>query len=153
MPTKATSKSVFKNEFFESYMEYWKKYVQFSGRATRMEFWVPVLLNWVIEMVLVLSIVLLPVAYIFSLATVIPGLAVMWRRAHDIGKPGWLPLVVGVIGFILLYGGVFLTMLGGFMLLLGILLSLAGLAGVVLHVVWMASPGVKGSNTHGGARI
>ncbi|GHT01999.1 hypothetical protein FACS189421_14570 [Bacteroidia bacterium] len=148
-----TTKAGFKNEFFESYVEYWKNYVKFSGRATRMEFWVPVLLNWAIAMVLIMTVVLIPVAYLFQLATIVPGLAVLWRRSHDVGKPGWLTLVVGTIGFILMYGGFALTLIGGFMILLGILLSLAGLAGIVLYVIWMATPGGKKSNEYGAARI
>lgn len=42
------------------------------------------------------------VSTIYSLATIIPGLAVTVRRLHDVGKSGWMILVglIPLVGFI-----------------------------------------------------
>ena len=91
-----------------------KKYAQFNGRAGRPEFWLYVLVNFVITMVLyILTIVgvaaessaLASVANIllivYALATLVPTIAVGVRRLHDIGKEGvWF-----CINFIPLVGG------------------------------------------------
>ena len=78
------------------------KYVTFTGRAARPEFW------W---FALFQAVVLTVVGYVSSvlygiaaLALFLPGLAVGIRRLHDIGKTGWLTLLglVPVIGWILL---------------------------------------------------
>ena len=92
-----------------------KKYAQFNGRAGRPEFWLYVLVNFVITMVLyILTIVaaaagsstLALVTYIlllvYALATCIPTIAVGVRRLHDIGKEGvwfcvnFIPFVGGI---------------------------------------------------------
>ena len=92
-----------------------KKYAQFTGRAGRSEFWLFVLVNFVITMVLyILTIVaaaagsstLALVTYIlllvYALATCIPTIAVGVRRLHDIGKEGvwfcvnFIPFVGGI---------------------------------------------------------
>ena len=92
-----------------------KKYAQFTGRAGRSEFWLFVLVNFVITMVLyILTIVaaaagsstLALVTYIlllvYALATCVPSIAVGVRRLHDIGKEGvwfcvnFIPFVGGI---------------------------------------------------------
>jgi uncharacterized membrane protein YhaH (DUF805 family) len=86
-----------------------KKYAVFEGRARRREYWFYVLF------VLIISIVLNIVdrftgtysaAYgagllggLFSLAILIPSLAVGARRLHDTGRSGWW-LLIGLIPFI-----------------------------------------------------
>lgn len=90
-----------------------QKYVTFSGRATRSEFWffylfvsVPTIglsiifgtqadsMPWIINALLT----------IFNLAVFLPFLSVTVRRLHDIGKSGWWQLIILVplIGVILL---------------------------------------------------
>lgn len=89
-----------------------KKYAVFSGRARRAEYWYFVLFNIIIGAVLgIISRVIGDdnniLAYIYSLALLIPGLAVEVRRLHDIGKSGWwifislIPLI-GTIWLIVL---------------------------------------------------
>ncbi|MGM9428083.1 DUF805 domain-containing protein [Hydrogenophaga sp. MI9] len=79
------------------------KYVGFEGRASRSEYW------WWVLFIIVVSIVLGAVragmlGNLFSLATLLPSLAVGARRLHDIGKSGWWQLValIPLIGWILL---------------------------------------------------
>ena len=90
------------------------KYAQLNGRAGRPEFWLFVLVNFVISMVFyiltivaatagssTLALVFNLVLLVYGLATLVPTIAVGVRRLHDIGKEGvWF-----CINFIPLVGG------------------------------------------------
>ena len=87
-----------------------EKYADFSGRATRSEYWsftlVFGLANWVLNLLYqstgfrLFSIV----AALLSLAILAPSLAVSWRRLHDIGKKGswYFIILVPIVGVILM---------------------------------------------------
>ncbi len=102
------------------YVEVLKKYAQFDGRARRKEYWFFALINILISMVLGFmgGIVLglsghsqdptyaflgLGLICLYSLAVLVPGLAVTVRRLHDTNRSGWwifislVPLVGGII--------------------------------------------------------
>jgi len=94
-----------------------KQYAVFSGRARRTEFWMFALFNFIFAMIASiidtaigskLGILQFGIFYlIYSLAVLIPGLAVSVRRLHDIGKSGWMVLInliplIGLIWFIVL---------------------------------------------------
>jgi phosphonate transport system substrate-binding protein len=77
-----------------------KKYTDFSGRASRKEYWLFFLWNMVIAVALAL---LIGEAYlVYSLLTLLPSLAVWVRRLHDTNRNGWWIL----IGFVPLVGNV-----------------------------------------------
>ncbi|MFV8569865.1 DUF805 domain-containing protein [Marinobacter sp. SBS5] len=92
------------------YLEVLKKYAVFSGRARRKEYWFFILFNIIIS--LVLGVIdgftgsyseaagLGLLGGIYSLAVLIPGIAVTVRRLHDTGRSGWwfLIVLVPVIG-------------------------------------------------------
>ena len=99
------------------YLKVFQNYAVFSGRARRKEYWMFTLFNMIfaiVAMVLdnVLGIAIDEVGYgplygIYALGTLIPGLAVTARRLHDVGKSGWMFLIVlipivGVIWLIVL---------------------------------------------------
>ncbi|MBL0371504.1 DUF805 domain-containing protein [Rhizobium sp. KVB221] len=99
------------------------KYADFGGRASRSEFW------WYVLFVIIASVVLgivdnligIPlVGLLFSLATLIPGLAVSIRRLHDKDKSGWW-----------------------------ILICLVPLIGGILLIYWYATEGTPGDNQFG----
>lgn len=83
------------------------KYATFSGTAHRPEYW------WFILFIFLGSIVFglfdkalfsglgnaSPLSLIFSLATILPTLAVGARRLHDTGRSGWW-LLIGLIPLI-----------------------------------------------------
>ncbi len=86
------------------YLKVLKQYADFNGRARRKEYWMFVLFNTIfafIAMILdnVLGIAIEGVGYgplygLYALAVFIPGLAVGVRRLHDVGKSGWMMLIV-----------------------------------------------------------
>jgi uncharacterized membrane protein YhaH (DUF805 family) len=98
------------------YLEGWKKYAVFDGRAQRKEFWIFFLFNLLIGAGLRImansmelssaggSDFFLGLSRVFMLAVLIPFLAVSVRRLHDIGRSGWWALVVliPVVGIIAL---------------------------------------------------
>jgi uncharacterized membrane protein YhaH (DUF805 family) len=77
----------------ETYLEPWKKFANFSGRASRKEYWTFVFLSAAI--LVVLSIlgaaikVFSVVAIIFLVAWILPAMAVGARRLHDVNHSGW----------------------------------------------------------------
>ena len=73
------------------YLAVLKKYAEFNGRAGREEFWMFVLINFLVS--LILSIIR-PLGLIYGLAVLVPSLAVGARRLHDTGRSGWFQLLV-----------------------------------------------------------
>ncbi|PPC94807.1 MAG: hypothetical protein CTY33_02650 [Methylotenera sp.] len=79
-----------------------QKYADFSGRAKRPEFWWFALFTFLASMIL--GVVSSMLSGLFSLAVIVPSLAVGARRLHDIGRSGWWQLIwlVPVIGWIIM---------------------------------------------------
>ena len=75
------------------YITVLKNYANFSGRARRSEYWWFTLINTIVSFTLGCAegIVGVPgiVSGLYSLAVLIPGWAVIWRRLHDTGRSGW----------------------------------------------------------------
>ena len=94
--------------FGEAIASGFSNYVNFSSRAARSEYWYWVLFNVLAQVVTeiidnaVIGISL--TTAIFSLAVLLPGIAVAARRLHDVDRTGWWLLLafVPVIGLIVL---------------------------------------------------
>ena len=99
------------------YLTVLKKYAVFTGRARRAEIWYFILFNFIVSVVLQMlfgsvadtaeegaasPLAFVPVLY--TLAILLPSLAVGVRRLHDTGRSGWFIL----IGFIPLVGAIVL---------------------------------------------
>jgi uncharacterized membrane protein YhaH (DUF805 family) len=94
------------------YLQVLKKYAVFSGRARRKEYWLFALFNMIFAVVAMIvdnafgmTILGLPygiITVIYSLAVIIPGLAVVVRRLHDVGKSGWMIFIslIPIVGAI-----------------------------------------------------
>jgi uncharacterized membrane protein YhaH (DUF805 family) len=84
-----------------------KKYLDFSGRAQRMEYWMFTLINILVMLGLAILDALLGLGFlstIYALGVFIPSLAVGVRRLHDTNRSGWWLLIalVPLIGLIVL---------------------------------------------------
>jgi uncharacterized membrane protein YhaH (DUF805 family) len=97
----------------KSYIDAMRRYFDFSGRATRSQFWLFTLVYLVIAIVAVIIDVTISsspepgpgiVTALVVLAHLIPGLAVNVRRLHDSNRSGWWVLVglVPLIGLIVM---------------------------------------------------
>jgi uncharacterized membrane protein YhaH (DUF805 family) len=96
------------------YLEVLKKYAVFSGRARRKEYWLFVLFSLIVALVLgfIDGAAGLadpqsgygPLGGLYTLAVLIPSIAVAVRRLHDTDHSGWWLLIglVPVIGAIVL---------------------------------------------------
>ena len=78
------------------------KYADFTGRASRPEYW------WFALFIILASIATSMVSPllsgVFSLATLLPSIAAATRRLHDTNRSGWWQLIwlVPIIGWIVL---------------------------------------------------
>lgn len=85
-------------------------YADFKGRARRKEYWMFVLFNVIVSWVLAIlgGLIKCPwIGYLYTLAVLVPGLAVVVRRLHDTGRSGWWIL----IGLVPLIGAIWLLVL------------------------------------------
>ncbi len=89
-------------KFEESIKICFNKYADFKGRAIRSEYWWFALFTFLVG--IVLGQFSQVASSLFSLATMIPSLAVGARRLHDTNRSGWWQLLwfVPVIGWIFL---------------------------------------------------
>lgn len=105
-------------------------YVNFSGRASRSEYWLFYLFTIIAGIVMVIIDAAVgtydaKTGYgllntVFSLAVLVPGLAVSVRRLHDLNKSGWW-LLISIIPFI----------------------------GAICLIVWFCFKGTEGQNRFG----
>lgn len=101
--------------FGQAISSVFKNYANFNGRARRSEFWFFALFDLIIY--LAASVInyliagssdttsIIGIIYLlYSLATILPSLAVSWRRLHDIGKSGAyiLFILIPLVGWIFL---------------------------------------------------
>jgi len=155
------------------------KYIVFSGRAQRSEYW------WFVLFVILVSVglaVLSAVLFgtdpetgqgsnllnsVFQLAMLLPMLAAGWRRLHDTGRPGWyllLPMAFSIsMMFMLLTGvAVFSALETGvedpealrepaaFLGATGLMVMYAiQLVLSVLMIWWLSRPSQEGTNEYG----
>lgn len=109
------------------YISVLKKYAVFSGRADRREYWMFVLFNIIAAIILAIIDRLVwgdgnmgVFGSLYSLAVLVPSLAVAFRRLHDTNRSGWW-----------------------------ILIGLIPIIGTIVLIVFMVLPGDAGSNKYG----
>lgn len=116
----------------QAFSRFWRKYADFSGRASRSEYWWVSLILFVLNIVAAalpalsvlialgpegrsstippLTVVALIITGAWFLATIVPGLSVLARRLHDANYSAWFILLTFVP-----FGGIVLfvfTLLG-----------------------------------------
>ena len=95
-------------EGMEYYLDAYRNYFNFDGRARRSEYWYFILFNFLVSLLLLSLIFLIKGAAIvlyvlYVLATIIPNVALTIRRIHDTNRDGvnilfgLIPLVGGII--------------------------------------------------------
>jgi uncharacterized membrane protein YhaH (DUF805 family) len=88
--------------FQDAIKQCFQKYADFNGRAKLPEFW------WFALFCVGASLILEAVgsfaSWAFTIATLVPSLAVGARRLHDTNKSGWLQLlwIVPVLGWLIM---------------------------------------------------
>ncbi|HFK4480310.1 TPA: DUF805 domain-containing protein [Citrobacter sedlakii] len=102
-----------------------KNYALFSGRARRKEYWMFVLINMIISAILnvIQAVIGMETPYItiiYSLAVLLPSIAVAVRRLHDTERSGWW-----------------------------LLISLIPIVGAIVLIVFMCQNGTAGNNRFG----
>jgi len=90
------------------YLEAFRKFADFKGRARRSEYWYFMLFHMIALVVAIGidSMIGFPVVYgLYALASLIPNLAVAARRLHDGGRSAWWILIslVPLIGLVLIF--------------------------------------------------
>ena len=100
------------------YLKVLKQYTDFSGRARRKEYWMFILFNMIFAFCAAIIDNILGLKFnqdtpygflylVYGLFTFLPGLAVLVRRLHDVGKSGWWYF----IAFIPILGAIWLLVL------------------------------------------
>lgn len=104
--------------FGQAWSRFWRKYANFTGRASLSEFWKAVLLTNAILLVLFIAVGIVSsqlaaasdsgaplwvpamiagsLFSLFTLAVIVPGWAVGARRLHDTNRSGWWQLIMFV---------------------------------------------------------
>ena len=160
-----------------------RKYATFAGRASRPEYWFFFLFLLVGSIVtsgldgllfhnqeevsstmpiLEVEAEETPLSNLFFLLTVLPHLAVAWRRMHDTGRSGWMALlpmlvsaaalgtfVIGIGAADFFSGGLMDRILTGMTLSVLLPLALLLIISPLLVLWWLARPSQSGSNQYG----
>lgn len=130
--------------FGESIARFYSNYVNFSGRATRSEYWWVLLFQMLVYISLIVAFVgtagmtdfsgggdfsgiaisLITAGGLFALLNILPSWALQARRFHDLGQTGWLVLVFVIVNFVI------------------------GVA-FIAQMIWFAMKGEDGPNQYG----
>jgi len=94
--------------FGQAISTFFRKYATFEGRASRSEFWFSFLFLVIVSAVLSLIDPTDALSGLFSLAVLLPTIAVAARRLHDLNRSGWHQVLsyifpVGTIALIVWY--------------------------------------------------
>ena len=110
------------------YVAVLKQYAVFTGRASRTEYWMFFLFNLIIAIAIgvIEGILGIPgiIGIIYSLAVLVPAIAVGVRRLHDTDKTGWW-LLIGLIPLI----------------------------GLIVLIVFLVQPSTQGDNQYGSVPV
>ncbi len=118
--------------FGEALPLFFKNYANFQGRSSRGAYWWLMLINLLISIGIgIVDGIVFPrstgalagmgmLSILWSLATLIPGIAISFRRLHDVDKSAWW-----------------------------LFISLIPLIGAVVLIFFCAQPGTRGANSYG----
>src|SRR5699024_9378195 len=100
---------------FKSYIDFWKRTFDFSGRSTRSDFWVPFLIHiFIFLFVFYFSAVIqIPLARYVVLLTMVPSFTIAARRLHDTNRTMLFAILFPISGLLHLTDS--LPVLSGFL--------------------------------------
>lgn len=131
--------------FTESVSTCFRKYIDFSGRASRSEYWWFFLFTVIVR----LFTTWIPfIGFLIALALLLPSLSATARRLHDTNRSGWwmlLPIGLGIAGIV---AGVSLAFVGLFVLGVGLAI-LGSIGGFLALLVFLIQPGDPHPNQYG----
>ena len=85
------------------YFLFWKKTFDFKGKSSRREYWLVVLANFIIYLILIFlskfSIAFYNLFIFYFYLQVVPNLSIQIRRARDAGKK-WFIILLNLLPFI-----------------------------------------------------
>lgn len=94
------------------YTSFWKCYFDFKGTSTRKEYWIPMIINYLILFILLMGMFLskdvsevlfntfITILILFAVAIVIPSVAIHFRRFHDAGRKDTMLIVYYILSVI-----------------------------------------------------
>jgi len=116
--------------YLDAVLAGYANFVNFKGRATRAEYWYFALFSLLIGYGIMVidrgvlgfsdGMAMTPLYLLFTVANLLPSLAVSFRRIHDIGRSAWSLLFIFI-----------------------------PLVGVILIIYWFCKKGDEGSNAYG----
>ena len=96
----ASTQSPMALSVLNNYSAVLKKFADFNGRSRRSEYWYFFLVNALVSMTFNFIGIALNgssfvglLSMVFTLAVLVPSIAVAVRRMHDVGKSGWYALI------------------------------------------------------------
>ncbi len=151
-------------KFWEAVGSCFSKYAVFSGRARRSEYWYFTLFNTLVSAVFTTltrvtdgSRIVEILSGIFSLAVFLPGMAVAWRRMHDIGKSGvwtlaptFLSIVTTILAVLMFVVADTTHMDAASAMLIALgAAAIVTLVLLIVYIVWLVKDGQRGPNRYG----
>ena len=74
-----------------------QNYANFNGRSSRSAYWFWQL--FVLIAANLSSAIFSTIGALFSIAMIVPSIAIGWRRMHDTGRAGWWS-IIPIVGFV-----------------------------------------------------
>ncbi len=147
----------------KEYISVIKNYATFSGRARRREYWMFTLFNFIFVIgteildriigdTFNFNGVSLGFGYIYilyALFAFIPGLAVLVRRLHDVGKSGKLLVILFIVSIVSIAIAVFMMQSNGGSIFASILLLIVWLGICIWLLVLTCTDSTVGPNKYG----
>ncbi|MEL0537928.1 DUF805 domain-containing protein [Staphylococcus debuckii] len=168
--------------FGESFVLFWKNYVNFQGRATRPEYWFMTLWSFIIFLPITFIAVigmsmmiagsangsdgligigafiyfgLIIIVTLIGLAMLLPSIALLFRRFHDTGRSGkiyFFFLGYAIIGYILVIVAIDASDAAAWSIILGVLVWLGYMAFAIYMFVITVLPSEPRDNKYGPVR-
>jgi uncharacterized membrane protein YhaH (DUF805 family) len=139
-----------------------ENYADFTGRASRAEYWwyalaliAAFIVLRIVESIFGIGHMLFysygPLSALLWLATIVPSIAVGVRRLHDTNHSGYWLLICLVPYALMIAAGIMAATGGGLLAMIGLmgLIGLVALVGALVLLYFMVIPGNAGDNEYG----